>query len=864
MTFDKVKAMKNAERFLAQGKIRAAISEYKRVVEADKNDFSTLNMLGDLHAKASETDEAVNCFMLVAEHYRKQDFSQKAIAIYNKVSRLKPDSLEVSAKLAQLYQMKGSLAEARTHYTTLAEQYSKTGQKAEALSVWKQIANLDPKDADIYLKIADACWQDHLRDEAATAYVEAGTRLNAKKQYESAVTAFSRALEITPDDVKALKGFVETQMNLGYTDEAAKSLESSLARQPHNREIMYLLIDCHISNGNLSEAEREVVKLVENEPSNFPKLLDIVNAYLKTNNIVSATKVLTMASEHMLVGGQAIELGEFIERILTVNSEYVDAIRLLVRFHSWQRDEAGIQTSLERLAEAAKNDNRPEDEVYALTQLVMIVPQNSYFPQRLHELSVAIGEEVDGYVAMPIGETQISETQTEESKGDIPTFESYSGLGDEENGRFAADTTFGEYQPALNSTNGNGENYTDETAVDYAENGFDYTAEFVEEAKPEEISNEEIKELYAESIAENEAETGRILSEYERHTMQTDLEGVTFYIEQGFIDLAEKTIVELEKTFGIQPEIEEVKAKIGDSPKASDEEEIAQVVGETPTEEVENEVVAKQAETESFEEENQVSVDESETPEEVETAVDDSSNEDLAETTETISDTTVTENTDDLPDDSTIEIDDSQSLEELSDEFEATTETSEEITAEEIATEEIATEEIPAEATEVNEAVEAVEEQSVEDAPTEVEEIAKASLEEVKPTPDDEFEVHYQTGVVYKEMGLIEDSIREFQDAVKLVSIDDGTKRYFWCCNLLGHTFMEKGMPSIAIMWYKRCLGAKDLDSEELNGLNYELGNAYEKAGDSQSAVKYFEEIYGLDVDFRDVGKRLESLLTSQ
>jgi hypothetical protein len=36
MTFDKVKAMKNAERFLAQGKIRAAISEYKRVVEADK------------------------------------------------------------------------------------------------------------------------------------------------------------------------------------------------------------------------------------------------------------------------------------------------------------------------------------------------------------------------------------------------------------------------------------------------------------------------------------------------------------------------------------------------------------------------------------------------------------------------------------------------------------------------------------------------------------------------------------------------------------------------------------------------------------------------------------------------------------
>jgi tetratricopeptide (TPR) repeat protein len=190
MSFDKVKAMRNAERFLAQGKIRAAISEYKRVVEADKTDFSTLNMLGDLHAKASETDEAVNCFMQVAEHYRKQDFSQKAIAIYNKISRLKPDLLEVSAKLAQLYQSKGSMAEARSHYNVLAEQYTKTGKKAEALIVWKQIANLDPKDADIYLKIADVCWQEEQREEAASAYVEAGTRLNAKKQFESAVTAF--------------------------------------------------------------------------------------------------------------------------------------------------------------------------------------------------------------------------------------------------------------------------------------------------------------------------------------------------------------------------------------------------------------------------------------------------------------------------------------------------------------------------------------------------------------------------------------------------------------------------------------------------------------------------------------------------
>ncbi len=80
MSFDKTKVMRNAERFLSQGKIRAAIAEYKRIVENDAKDFSTLNILGDLHIKNSDKTEAVACYMQVAEHYSRQGFSQKAIA----------------------------------------------------------------------------------------------------------------------------------------------------------------------------------------------------------------------------------------------------------------------------------------------------------------------------------------------------------------------------------------------------------------------------------------------------------------------------------------------------------------------------------------------------------------------------------------------------------------------------------------------------------------------------------------------------------------------------------------------------------------------------------------------------------------
>lgn len=63
MSFDKTKAMRNAEKYVAQGKIRLAISEYQAVVAHDPRDITTMNMLGDLHAKTSERRQAVECYM---------------------------------------------------------------------------------------------------------------------------------------------------------------------------------------------------------------------------------------------------------------------------------------------------------------------------------------------------------------------------------------------------------------------------------------------------------------------------------------------------------------------------------------------------------------------------------------------------------------------------------------------------------------------------------------------------------------------------------------------------------------------------------------------------------------------------------
>ncbi len=115
-------------------------------------------------------------------------------------------------------------------------------------------------------------------------------------------------------------------------------------------------------------------------------------------------------------------------------------------------------------------------------------------------------------------------------------------------------------------------------------------------------------------------------------------------------------------------------------------------------------------------------------------------------------------------------------------------------------------------------------------------------------------------GTAYKEMDLVDEAIQEFQTSVGLVKADDGTSRFLQCCNMLGHCFVQKGLPEAAIMWFKKGLDAPGHSEDEYQALRYELGGAYEALGDLEQARHYYTEVYGVDVNYRGVGDKLKEL----
>src|ERR1044072_6941556 len=127
MAFDKAKVLKAAEKFLSQGKINAAIKEYRQIADNDPDDLTTLNMLGDLYVRTGKNKEAISCFERIAEHYSAQEFNLKAIAMYKKIERLRTHDPIIALKLAELYATQGLVHDARAQYLVVVDSYTRSG-----------------------------------------------------------------------------------------------------------------------------------------------------------------------------------------------------------------------------------------------------------------------------------------------------------------------------------------------------------------------------------------------------------------------------------------------------------------------------------------------------------------------------------------------------------------------------------------------------------------------------------------------------------------------------------------------------------------------------------------------------------------
>src|SRR5277367_3682355 len=125
---------------------------------------------------------------------------------------------------------------------------------------------------------------------------------------------------------------------------------------------------------------------------------------------------------------------------------------------------------------------------------------------------------------------------------------------------------------------------------------------------------------------------------------------------------------------------------------------------------------------------------------------------------------------------------------------------------------------------------------------------------------DEDLETHYNLGIAYREMGLLDEAIGEFQKVAKAVQKGKPFRYEMNCSVMLGLSFMDKGEPKVASLWYQRALHVPGLEEESALALRYDLGLALESAGEADAALDSFRQVYAANIDYRDVADRIATL----
>ena len=136
----------------------------------------------------------------------------------------------------------------------------------------------------------------------------------------------------------------------------------------------------------------------------------------------------------------------------------------------------------------------------------------------------------------------------------------------------------------------------------------------------------------------------------------------------------------------------------------------------------------------------------------------------------------------------------------------------------------------------------------------------KHDLEVGASTTEEDPETHYNLGIAFREMGLLDEAIGELQKTCQAVERGHAFPQVMQTYTWLAQCFLDKGLPEAAIRWYQKALSAPGIDEETRTALHYELAAAYETAGDKPSALKHFMEVYGRNIDYRDVAERIKPL----
>jgi pilus assembly protein FimV len=385
--FNKQKVLSAAEKFVQQGKLQNAITEYEKVLKADAKDLTVANTVGDLYSRLGNQEKAVECFKTVGDAYASQGFTVKAIAMYKKLSKLK-SSLDCVLRLAELYTQQGLFNDARAQYLQVAEEFLRNGELEQAVRIFQKTLEMDPENVAMRTKLAEVYVRLGKKNEAWQIFSAAAETLRSKGQLEGAEEILQRMLKLDPGSSYALLLRGRNAFDSGDMAAAIECLEK-VADLDSNPDGLRTLLQAYVQSGRLAEAGTLAGKLLSVH-NDITAVLSYAEALMAAGQFPEALQVYQQHCERLL----AADSGKTIENLHSLIGHLREnsvALETLLDLLNKAGDTTHITEVYELLAHAYVQSDQLEKARDYYLKLTQLEPENQIHARNYQQVLGKLG-----------------------------------------------------------------------------------------------------------------------------------------------------------------------------------------------------------------------------------------------------------------------------------------------------------------------------------------------------------------------------------------------------------------------------------------------------------------------------------------
>ncbi len=385
--FNKQKVLATAEKYVQQGKLQNAISEYEKVLKNDPKDLTVNNTVGDLYSRIGESDKATECFKSVGDAYAGQGFTVKAIAMYKKICKLKP-SLESLLKLAELYTQQGLFNDARAQYLQVAEEFLKAGELDNSVRIFQKILEMDPENSQMRVKLAEVYVRLGKKNDAWQIFSAAAESMRSKGSLAGAEEVLQRMLTLDPGNAYALLMQGKNQLESGDAAGSVASLQK-ITDIDSNPDALRDLLKAYLMTGQLSEAGTIANKLLTVH-NDLTAIASFAEALMQAGQYESALQVFDQHAERLLAENSDKVL-QSLHQIIGHVRDNPDSLQKLLDLFNKAGENTHISEVTELLAHASVQSGELGRARDLYEKLAQVEPQNALHMQNYQQVVSQLG-----------------------------------------------------------------------------------------------------------------------------------------------------------------------------------------------------------------------------------------------------------------------------------------------------------------------------------------------------------------------------------------------------------------------------------------------------------------------------------------